>query len=60
MEKTCLSVSEMGSYLGISRTAAYALANHPGFYPAFRIGRRVVVNVAALEKWIAEQTAAVS
>ena len=58
MEKTCLSVLEMGKYLGISRTAAYVLASQPSFYPAFRIGRRVVVSVDALERWIDEQVAA--
>ena len=57
MEKTCISVLEMGRRLNIARTAAYALVKQPGFYPAFRIGRRVVVSVDALERWIDEQIA---
>ena len=33
MEKTCISVLEMGRRLNIARTAAYALVKQPGFYP---------------------------
>lgn len=57
MEKICITVSEMGKRLGVSRAMAYNLINTQGFYPAFRIGKRVLVRVEALEKWLDEQTA---
>lgn len=56
MQKSIMTVSEMAKYLSVSRTAAYNLANSRGFYPAFRVGRCLRVNVAALEKWISEQS----
>lgn len=56
MENTCITITELGKRLTISRSAAYNLANSEGFYPAFRIGKRVLVRVSALEKWLDEQT----
>lgn len=56
MEKTCIHVSELAQRLGISRSAAYGLANSDGFYPAFHIGKRVLISLAALERWLDEQT----
>lgn len=53
---SCISVSEMGRQLCISRAAAYNLANSAGFYPAFRIGQRILIRVEALERWLDEQT----
>lgn len=55
MNEMCISVSEMGKRLNISRAAAYALAHTDGFYPAFRFGSRVLVRVSALERWLSEQ-----
>lgn len=49
MENCCITVSEMGKRLGVSRAMAYNLVNAKGFYPAFRIGKRVLVRVEALE-----------
>lgn len=51
-----LSVPEMAEVLGISRAMAYNLINAEGFYPAFRIGKRVIIRVSALEQWLNEQT----
>ena len=56
MEKNCITVTEMGERMGISRSMAYTLANSQGFYPAFRLGKRVLVSITALEKWLDEQT----
>ena len=56
MNELCITVPEMGKRLGVSRAMAYNLVNAHGFYPAFRIGRRVLIRVAALEKWLDEQT----
>lgn len=56
MENYCITVSEMSKRLGVSRAMAYNLINSKNFYPAFRIGKRVLVRVDALEKWLDEQT----
>ena len=56
MENICITVPEMGKRLGVSRAMAYNLVNARDFYPAFRIGKRVLVRVDALEKWLDEQT----
>lgn len=57
MENICITVPEMGKRLGASYTMACNLTNAAGFYPAFRIGKRVPVRVDAREKWLDEQTA---
>lgn len=51
-----LTVPQMANQLNISRTTAYALVKDPSFYPAFRIGNRVLVGAKALESWIIERT----
>lgn len=56
MNEMCITVREMGKRLSISKSAAYNLVNMERFYPAFRIGKRVLVNVEALERWMSEQT----
>lgn len=56
-EKLCMNVQELGKELGICRDRAYQLANSEGF-PAVRIGRRLVIPVAAFEKWLIEHTGA--
>ncbi len=55
MENYCISVPEMAKRLGVSRALAYNLINMEGFYPAIRIGKRVLVRVDALQKWLEEQ-----
>ena len=55
MNEMCISVSEMGKRMNISRAAAYALIHAEGFYPAIRFGGRVLVRVSALERWLSEQ-----
>ncbi len=56
-EKRCMTVQELGEELGICRDRAYQLANSEGF-PAVRIGRRLVIPVAAFDKWLTEHTGA--
>ncbi|HZA78798.1 MAG: helix-turn-helix domain-containing protein [Thermoleophilaceae bacterium] len=43
-----MTVEEAGVALGISRSHAYELVRH-GELPSLRLGRRVVVPIAALE-----------
>ena len=41
----------MAEELRISRPNAYELVKQPGF-PAFRLGKRLVINRAALQRWL--------
>ena len=49
-----MSVEEMGAELGISRASAYALSQQDGF-PAFTLGRRILISREGLQKWITAQ-----
>ena len=49
--KKTLNVRELCEYLGIGRATAYELVNSEGF-PSFRIGKKILVNVDALQAWI--------
>lgn len=58
MEKEiCISVNDLAKRMHISRSAAYNLSNSEAFYPAFRLGKRLLINVAKLERWLEEQGA---
>lgn len=48
-----LSVPQLASVLGISRSGAYALVRSAGF-PTLKIGSRIVVPKDELLKWIHE------
>jgi len=50
-----LTVDELMQLLKIGRNAAYELANRPDF-PALRLGKKIRVPRAALERWLEEQT----
>ena len=49
-----MTVDEMAEELHISRPNAYELVKQPGF-PAFRVGKRLIVNRAALQRWMDDQ-----
>ena len=51
--KKNLTVAEMREYLGIGRATAYELVNSDGF-PSFRIGRKILINVDALQEWMSQ------
>lgn len=51
-----ISVTELAQRLNISKSSANKLTHSSGFYPAFKIGKRIVISVSALERWIDEQT----
>lgn len=56
-DKLTVSVDEMAALLGISRPVAYELAKREGF-PAIRVsGRRIVIPVEALKRWLNEEAA---
>ncbi len=50
-QKYVLTVEEAGQRLGLSRPLAYQAVNN-GQIPAIRIGRRILVPVAALDKML--------
>ena len=52
--KPTLTVREMMSFLNVSRPTAYELVNSPGF-PAFRIGKKILINTERLKEWIKQQ-----
>ena len=54
-ETLCITVTEMAKQLGIGLTNAYKLAKDKSFYPAKRIGTRIVVEQKALKTWLGEQ-----
>lgn len=56
LKRAVLTVPEVGRKLSISRASAYQLCNSKGF-PAFRIGRRLLVPEEALAAWLAKQVA---
>ena len=49
-EKT-ISVEELKKELGIGTSLAYKLIRTPGF-PAVRVGRRILVSRAGLDRWL--------
>lgn len=51
-----INVNEFAKKIGISRKIAYDLVNSKGFYPAFRIGRKILINVDLLKQWMKEQS----
>ncbi len=51
--KLTLTVEEAGRMLGISRATAYQLANQ-GKLPAIRLGRRLLISKAGLERMVNE------
>ena len=56
LTKLCISVPEMAEYLSIGVVTAYNMVNMESFYPAFKVGKKHLISVEALRRWIAEQT----
>ncbi len=52
MEKYVISVPEAGRRLNVSRPTAYVLAKK-GIIPTLRLGRKLVVPVAAFDRMLA-------
>ena len=53
------SVEETAEVLGIIRARAYQLVKIEGF-PTIQIGRRLLVSVKGLEKWVDARTGALT
>ena len=58
MEKLTVTVDEMAKIVGVSRPTAYELIHKEGF-PTVRIGRRIVILLDSLKRWLDEQAGAV-
>lgn len=53
--KMTVSVEEMASMLGISRSVAYQLIKEDGF-PVIRVSeRRLIIPIKSLERWLEER-----
>ena len=48
-----MSIPQVATYLGVCRAHVYNLINKG--LPVIRLGRRVVVNPASLQQWLADQ-----
>ena len=58
MEKLTVTVDEMAKIVGVSRPTAYELIHKEGF-PTVRSGRRIVIPLDSLKRWLEEQAGAV-
>ena len=58
MEKLTVTVDEMAKIVGVSRPTAYELIHKEGF-PTVRFGRRIVIPLDSLKRWLEEQAGAV-
>ena len=54
--KLTITVDELAQQLNMSRATAYNLARRKDFYPAFRIGHRLIISKQALSRWLDDQT----
>lgn len=54
MERGTMTVKGLAEYMQIGRRQAYELTHSKGF-PAFRIGRKILINREGLERWMKEQ-----
>ena len=55
VRKLAVSIDEMAQMLSISRPVAYDLALQKDF-PSFRVRKRILINVAGLQRWLDEQS----
>ena len=50
-ERLTLTPEEAAKQLGVSKPTMYALCNRKDF-PSVRVGRKIIIPLAALEKWL--------
>ena len=55
----CVTVDDLCNLLQVSRPTAYSLVHKEGF-PVIRLGRRLLIPRAGLERWLNEQTETVA
>ena len=54
--KPVYTVHELAKDYGFGLSTAYKLVNSENFYPAFRVGKKILISADALERWVSEQT----
>jgi len=54
IERLALSVEEAAESVSIGRTIAWQLVRR-GEWPTVRVGRRIIISVHDLERWLATQ-----
>lgn len=59
IKSLCVTVDDLCNLLQVSRPTAYSLVHTNGF-PVIRLGRRLLIPKAGLEKWLEEQTETVA
>lgn len=55
-ESVNLTVRQFAEYQNIGRTKAYQLVHDPAFYPAFRMGGKILINLDKLRQWNNDQS----
>lgn len=55
IEKANLTIKQFMEFQNIGRNKAYELVHDSSFYPAFRIGKKILINLDMLKKWNCEQ-----
>ena len=53
-ERLTLTPEEAAKQLGVSKPTMYALCNRKDF-PSVRVGRKIIIPLASLEKWLEAQ-----
>ena len=53
--KDVKDVKTLSQYLGIGLSSAYCLVRRPDFIASIKIGRRIILNYEALQKWLIEE-----
>lgn len=53
-EHLTLTVKQLAARMQVSMPTAYAMTEQEGF-PAFRVGKKKLIVLAALERWLNEQ-----
>lgn len=54
-QKAHMTVKELSEYLNCSLMTAYKLTHKEGF-PVFRLGRKVLIPIEGLKKWLADHS----
>lgn len=52
--KLTYDVDDLRELTGLGKNQCYQLCNTPGF-PAFRVGKRILIPVESLNEWLREQ-----
>ncbi len=55
MNAKTITPEELMEILKIGRNSAYELVHSESFFPAFRIGRKILINVDKLDDWLEQQ-----